>query len=224
MPDQNLILLRLGAELAIKARRTRSSFLRQLRRNLRDALSTTDAPWQLEGEWSRIYVRSDSPQTPALLARVFGISSLSQVELTVSSRLDAIVAEGEAVFGDRVRGKRFAVRAHRAGPHDFTSRDVEVKLGAALLPHALRVDLTHPEVTVQVDVRPESTYLFTTRMDGAGGLPLGVEGKAIALVSGGFDSAVAAWLLMKRGVALDFVFCNLGGDACVRAVVQVSKV
>ena len=65
MPEQNLILLRLGAELAIKARRTRSSFLRQLRRNLRDALSTTDAPWQLEGEWSRIYVRSDSPHTPA---------------------------------------------------------------------------------------------------------------------------------------------------------------
>ncbi len=221
---EQLILLRLAAELAIKARRTRSTFLRRLRRNVRDALETTGAPWQLEGEWSRIYVRSDSPQTPALLGRVFGISSLSTVELTVPAQLEAIVREGEAAFGDAVRGKRFAVRAHRAGIHDFGSRDIMVRLGAALLPHALKVDLTHPEVTVHVDVQNESAYLFTTRMDGAGGLPLAVEGNAVALVSGGFDSAVAAWLLMKRGVALDFVFCNLGGDAYERAVVQVTKV
>ncbi len=224
MSEQPLILLRLGAELAIKARRTRSSFLRQLRRNLRDALAATGAPWQLEGEWSRIYVRSASPQTPALLARVFGISSLSPVERAVPPTLDDIVSEGVDAFAESVRGKRFAVRAHRAGLHEFTSKDVEIKLGAALLPFAARVDLTHPEITVQVDVRPENAYLFTTRLDGAGGLPVGVEGKAVALVSGGFDSAVAAWLLLKRGVALDFVFCNLGGDAYERAVVQVSKV
>ena len=54
-------------------------------------------------------------------------------------------------------------------------------------------------------------------------MPLGVEGKALALISGGFDSAVAAWLMLKRGVALDYVFCNLGGDAYERAVVQVTK-
>src|SRR5690606_35937590 len=56
-----------------------------------------------------------------------------------------------------------------------------------------------------------------------GGLPLGVEGRAVALLSGGFDSAVAAWLMMKRGLELDYVFCNLGGDAYERAVVQVGK-
>ena len=221
---EQLILLRLGAELSIKARRTRSTFLRRLRRNLRDALETTGVPFQLEGEWARIYVRSGAPETPALLARVFGISSLSPVELTVPARLDAIVGEGVAAFSDAVRGKRFAVRAHRAGVHDFSSKDVNVELGAALQPYALRVDLTRPEVTVHVDVQDESAFLFTTRLEGTGGLPLGVEGNAVALMSGGFDSAVAAWLLMKRGVALDFVFCNLGGDAYERAVVQVSKV
>lgn len=223
MADQ-LILLRLAAELAIKSRRTRSTFLRRLRGNLRDALETTSAPWRLEGEWGRIYVRSDSSQAPSTLSRVFGISSLSPVELEVPAQLEAIVREGEAVFGDVVRGKRFAVRAHRAGLHDFRSGDINVRLGAALLPHALKVDLSHPEVTVHVDVQDQSAYLFTTRMEASGGLPLGVEGNAVALMSGGFDSAVAAWLLMKRGVAVDFVFCNLGGDAYERAVVQVSKV
>ncbi|HYH45890.1 MAG TPA: rhodanese-like domain-containing protein, partial [Thermoanaerobaculia bacterium] len=55
-------------------------------------------------------------------------------------------------------------------------------------------------------------HLFLDRTGGFGGLPVGVEGRAVALVSGGFDSAVAAWLLLKRGVQLDYLFCNLGGD------------
>ncbi|NIR43492.1 MAG: tRNA 4-thiouridine(8) synthase ThiI, partial [Gemmatimonadetes bacterium] len=59
---------------------------------------------------------------------------------------------------------------------------------------------------------------------GPGGLPLGVEGRAVALLSGGFDSAVAAWLMLKRGIALDYVFCNLGGEAYERAVVSVAKI
>lgn len=224
MAKENLILLRLAAELTLKSKRTRSAFLRRLRKNLRDALASTGEPFEVEGEWSRIYARSASPQAVSVLSRVFGVSSLSPVDAVVPAELDAIVAKGVELYADAVRGKRFAVRARRAGAHPFRSKDIEIELGAALLPHAARVDLTAPEVTVQIDVREREAYLFTRRIDGAGGLPLGVEGHAVALISGGFDSAVAAWLLMKRGVALDFVFCNLGGDAYERAVVQVSKV
>ncbi|MEJ2185682.1 MAG: THUMP domain-containing protein, partial [Gemmatimonadota bacterium] len=96
--------------------------------------------------------------------------------------------------------------------------------GAALLPHSAGVDLDHPDLVVRVEVRDDRAYLFGDRIDGAGGLPLGVEGRALGLISGGYDSAVAAWLLLKRGVNLDYVFCNLGGDAYERAVVQVAKV
>jgi diphthamide synthase (EF-2-diphthine--ammonia ligase) len=85
------------------------------------------------------------------------------------------------------------------------------------------VDLSSPEVTASSRCGTRAAYLFSERVDGAGGLPLGVEGRAVALLSGGYDSAVAAWLLLKRGVALDYVFCNLGGDAYERAVVQVGK-
>lgn len=224
MASENLFLLRLGAELAIKSRRTRSGFLRRLQRNVRDAMESTGEPFSVEGEWSRLYVRSASPQAAATLSRVFGISSLSPMEATVPATLDAIVDAGVERFADVVRGKRFAVRAHRAGRHAFSSKDVEIRLGAALLGYADRVDLTHPEATVFVDVHDDVAHLFSHRVDGAGGLPMAVEGNAVALISGGFDSAVAAWLLMRRGVALDFVFCNLGGDAYERAVVQVSKV
>jgi thiamine biosynthesis protein ThiI len=120
-----------------------------------------------------------------------------------------------------VHGKRFAVRPPY-GNHPFGSRDVEVQLGAALLPDG--VDLTSPEVTVHIEVRQDQAYLFSERTEGVGGLPVGVEGRALALLSGGYDSAVASWLMLKRGVALDYVFCNLGGDAYERAVLQVAKV
>src|SRR5690606_3634390 len=115
------------------------------------------------------------------------------------------------------------VRAQRAGQHGFTSKEIEVALGARLFDYSAGVDLTNPEVTAYVEVRDESAYLFSQRVAGSGGLPVGVEGRAIALISGGFESAVASWLMLKRGVELDYLFCNLGGDAYERAVVQVTK-
>ena len=115
MADGTLYLLRLGAELTIKSKRTRGSFLRTLRRNLRDALDSTGAPYHLEGEWARIYVRSPAPEAAAILARVFGVSSLSPVDAVVPARLDAIVEGGGARYAGFVAGKRFAVRARRAG-------------------------------------------------------------------------------------------------------------
>ena len=221
---EGLILVRLAAELTIKSRRTRASFQRQLVRNLRDALKTTGAAFEVEGGWSRLYVRTDSPETLPTLTRVFGVSSISPVEVIVPARLEEIVRAGEEAFRDRVRDREFAVRARRSGQHPFSSKNIEIQLGAALFPHARGVNLDHPEVTVYVEVQEDAAYLFSERIPGPGGLPVGVEGNAVALLSGGYDSAVASWLMLKRGIALDYVFCNLGGDAYERAVVQVAKV
>ena len=218
-----LILVRLAAEVTIKSRRTRSAFIRRLVRNMRDALRSAEIEATVEPAWGRIYVRAESPAAVMPLGRVFGISSLSIVDRVVPAELDAIVAAGTELYADRVAGRHYAVRANRAGSHGFSSHDVEVELGAALLPKAAGVRLVDPEVTVSVEVRDEQAYLFSERIDGPGGLPLGVEGNAVALLSGGYDSAVSSWLLLKRGVALDYVFCNLGGDAYERAVVQVAK-
>jgi thiamine biosynthesis protein ThiI len=223
-PESSLVLLRLAAELTLKSRRTRAFFVDRLLRNVRDALTSTGVRYRVVSTWGRIFVRVSSPTALPTLARVFGISSISPVERVVPADIDAIVTAGADVFAQQVAGRRFAVRARRAGTHPFASRDIEVRLGAALLQHAAGVDLTHPEVTAHVEVRDEKAYLFSRRIAGTGGLPLGVEGRALALISGGFDSAVAAWLMLKRGVALDYVFCNLGGDAYERAVVQVAKV
>jgi tRNA uracil 4-sulfurtransferase len=222
-PRNILILVRLGGEVTIKSRRTRAAFIRRLSSNVRDALNAAGIEHRIEAVWGRMFVRASSHMALPVLARIFGISSVSHVEREVTANLDAIVAAGVEAFGESVAGRRFAVRARRAGRHSFTSGDIENRLGSALLPLSAGVDLTKPDVTVHVEVRDETAYLFAQRITGAGGLPLGVEGNAVALLSGGYDSAVSAWLLLKRGVALDYVFCNLGGDAYERAVVQVGK-
>jgi tRNA uracil 4-sulfurtransferase len=224
MSTETLTLVRFAGEIFIKSRRTRSVFLRRLRSNIADALATADPPARLELGWDRLYVRTAGDRAPTELGRVFGISSSSRIERVTAADLDQILDDGERVFLPRVRGRTFAVRARRAGTHPFSSHDIQVKLGARLLEASAGVNLDDPEVEAFVEVRDDRAFLFAGRDAGAGGLPLGAEGRAVTLLSGGFDSAVAAWLLLKRGVAQDYVFCNLGGDAYERAVVQVAKV
>ena len=218
-----LLLLRFG-ELALKSKRVRSRLTGLLVKNIEDALRSEGIEdFHLEREWSRIFVETKDPRAPDILGRVFGLSSLSVVEARSFRDLQDIVRQGAEIFLPQIQGKRFAVRAQRSGTHPFRSVDIERQLGAVLAPHG-KVDLTHPEITVQVEVRDGRVYFFTEKRKGAGGLPLGSQGKAVALISGGFDSAVAAWFTLKRGVALDYVFCSLGGCAHEEGALRVAKV
>jgi thiamine biosynthesis protein ThiI len=219
----HLFLVRVAAEIATKARGTRRRFQAQLARNLRDALRSAGCDGEVDVRWSHLLVEAADPAAAAPLARVFGVSSVSAVEARVAPDLDTIVRIGTDLFADRVRGRKFAVRARTTGQFGFTSRDIKVRLGAALNPGAT-VDLDDPDVEVRVELRDRDAFLFSGKTRGVGGLPLGVEGRAVCLISGGFDSAVAAWLMLKRGIALDYVFCNLGGEAYERSVVSVAKV
>ncbi|MEN8374912.1 MAG: tRNA uracil 4-sulfurtransferase ThiI [Gemmatimonadota bacterium] len=223
MDAEQRFLLRLAGEFSVKSRRTQQRFRRRLLRNLRDAMEEAGGTYEVEDRWSRIFVRSTSPDAEAHLGRVFGLGSLSPIALTVPAELDRIVEAGGERFRDEVLGRSFAVRSRRSGTHPFRSKDIEIELGAALDGPG-RVDLSNPDVTVGVEVRDDVAHLFSRRTPGAGGLPLGVEGRALALVSGGYDSAVAAWMMLKRGVELDYAFCNLGGDAYERSVLAVMKV
>lgn len=221
---ESLVLIRLSAELSTKARGTRRRFMRRLVENIRDALRSTDAHFDVESQWTRVFVRTDaSADGIRVLQRVPGISSYSIVTARSKATLDEIVRTGVEEFGDRVKGRSYAVRARRRGTHPFSSADVMQTLGAALNPGA-RVDLTNPEVEVEVEIRDREVYFFSGREQGLGGLPLGVEGRAVCLLSGGFDSAVAAWMMLKRGVELDYVFCNLAGEAYERSVARVGKI
>jgi thiamine biosynthesis protein ThiI len=215
-------MLRFTGEITTKARGTRARFQRRLADNLEDALRAHDLRGRVEPDWSRVYVHGEEGLLD-VVGRVFGVSSFSPIEGRCPARLDAIVELGRGLYADRVRGRRYAVNARRSGRHDFSSYDIQRELGTALNPGAV-VDLDDPEVEVRVEVRDEAARLFTERRPGAGGLPLGVQGRAVALLSGGYDSAVAAWMALRRGIELDYVFCNLGGGAYRRMVTEVALV
>ena len=91
----------------------------------------------------------------------------------------------------------------RQGTHDYSSKDIGVVVGEAIeQATGAPVRLTTPDVELFIEVRAERAYIYTEIIEGVGGLPLGTQGKVIALLSGGIDSPVAAWLMMKRGCTI----------------------
>ena len=122
---------------------------------------------------------------------------------------DAILACAKEFLDDQLRAARtFKVETKRADKtFPMTSIQLSQYVGGEL--HEaydnLEVDVHHPELTVYVEVRDYAAYVHTQPQPGAGGLPVGINGRAVSLLSGGIDSPVASWMIAKRGVALDMV-------------------
>lgn len=224
--DERLVVVRPAAEVTLKSKRTRDHFMRSLRSAVLDALQRNGVRCRIKRRPSRLFVYlSDGPTEAAeeALSRVFGVGSYSSVRATCQADPEVIARVGFDLFADQVGGRSFAVRVKRLGQHSFGSMDVARELGAALRPYG-PVDLDDPEFEVRVEIINERAYLFEDRLPGIGGLPAGTESRALSLISGGYDSAVASWQILRRGVELDFVLFNLGGAAYERMVAQVVKV
>lgn len=215
-----LILIRFSGDLTTKADATRRRMTSRLVENLRASIRQSGRPAKVVRSRNRLFVVLEPGPGPSddemavRLARVFGVESVSVARVEPWSSLDDVVRAGHAFGAPHVRGRRFAVRARRVGDRQevpIRSGDIERVLGEQLRPGASRVDLGDPEATVHVEVDADHAYFFAATERGVGGLPLGTEGRAVSLLSGGFDSPVASWRLLRRGVALDYVFCNLGG-------------
>ena len=149
---------------------------------------------------------------------------LEALQFNDMDSLDKIkVKVGELVI-DSLEGKTFVVRAKRTGRHDFRSVELEQTVGGYLLAHskAKAVDLKNPEITVRIELIENQLNVITTKYKGLSGFPIGTQGDVLSLMSGGFDSTVASYLTMKRGIKTHFVFFNLGGNAHEIGVKQVA--
>jgi thiamine biosynthesis protein ThiI len=197
-----LILLRYG-EIALKGQ-NRAYFFRKLRRNVRQCLKANDVHGEVWQEGQRIYLETDQVEAALdAVQRVFGIVSLSPVQ-AVPAEIGAIRQEATTV-ARRVgldATKSFRVKARRADksfPH--ISPEIERLAGEAVVAATgARVDLSkNASVEIGVEVQPRRALVFGETIAGPGGLPLGSQGRVVALLSSGIDSPVAAWLMMKRG-------------------------
>ena len=212
--------------MTLKSKRTKRRFMRSLRSAVLDALQRSGVRCRIRLRPSRLFVYlTEGPTVAAeeVLSRVFGVGSYSPVRAVCEADPRTIARVGFEAFAQQVRGRTFAVRVKRLGQHSFGSMDVARELGAALRPYG-PVDLDDPQFEVRVEIINERAYLFEDRLPGIGGLPAGTESRALSLISGGYDSAVASWQILRRGVELDFVLFNLGGGAYERMVAQVVKV
>lgn len=224
---QRTNILRLSGELCIKSPSVRKRFQDRMLHNIRVALERAEIQeYTLKRHWARIDIHCDDPRAAAVLARVYGVQGVVPAAVYPWESLDDILDLGESIFAEKLAAKTFAVRSRRVGNRGlipFDSGDVNRRLGSRLFDASAGVDLDNPDVLVALEVREKHVFFLDEEIPGPGGLPMGCEGKAVALMSGGFDSAVAAHMMQKRGIDLDFVFFNLGGPAHERGVRDVTK-
>ena len=164
---------------------------------------------KIKSERGRIWLTGDVD--PEKLRHVFGIVSFSEVEhVPHGVPLETALIEYGRAHG-LPAAKTFALKIKRVGKHSFSSNDKAIELGDVVrkaFPHP-KVNLATPNVEIHVEIRQDECYLYDTVIKGAGGLPLGVEGTLVALVSGGINSPVAAWMMMKRGCKIVPIFVAL---------------
>jgi len=220
------------SEIALKSEPVRRHMERMLIDNLHYALMRSGlAGAKIRRIRGRIIIeRVDGEKAAIVASKVFGVaSSMPAVETSVS--LDDIVKTA-ADLADKVLegGQTFAVRARRAGAHPYTSKDIEKQLGSEILRRFsgknIRVNLDAPDKVIYVEAREKMAYIYTRMFDGPGGLPLGSQGKVVALLSGGVDSATASWLIMKRGafvIPLGFDTSPYCDKICHERMINVAK-
>lgn len=216
-------MLKIAGEIGTKSAPTRRRFLRTLASNARAALRRGGIRGAVEPRWSRLFVRTDDPAAREALASVFGVHSVAHVVPIRFSSLEELVTKAADALREAVRDRTFALRVRRSGDHTFRSRDVAVALGDALRPVSAGVDLTAPEVELPIEISGDVANLLLDQIPGPGGLPIGVGGRALVLFSGGFDSPVATWMTMRRGMAVDLAVCDLGGCGQVDDALGVAR-
>jgi thiamine biosynthesis protein ThiI len=194
-------------EIALKGR-NQWRFVDQLKQNLRDIFADYRLG-NLRSVGPRLLVQlpealSDSIATERA-ALIFGLQNFS---LSHATERDVASMSREAI--KRATGsdaKTFAVRTRREDKR-FAMNSVEIDRavgGEVQEALGFKVDLGNPDLTISIEIMNDAAYISAGKMTGAGGLPVGISGHGMALLSGGIDSPVAAYRMMKRGLALDFV-------------------
>ncbi len=226
-------LLKYG-EIGIKGK-NRYLFEDALVRQVRRALEPVDGEFQVYKSQARIYVdcEGDYDYEDAVehLKRVFGLVGICPVVRLEDQGFDQLKKDVVAYMDEMYPDKKFTfkVESRRAKKsYPMNSMEISRDLGEAILEAfpEIRVDVHHPDVQVNIEVRNQ-IYVYSQIIPGAGGMPVGTNGKAMLLLSGGIDSPVAGYMISKRGVGLEATYFHAPPYTSERAkqkVVDLAKI
>ncbi|GAA5217434.1 tRNA uracil 4-sulfurtransferase ThiI [Corallincola platygyrae] len=223
-------IVKLFPEITIKSRSVRLRFSKILQSNIRNVLKRIYEGTKVRMEWDKMDVLCDGA-TPEQAERLIealkctpGIAHFLQVQESEFTDVHNIYEQVQAVWGDKLEGKTFCVRARRIGDHDFSSLEVERYVGGGLNQHSntAGVKLKNPDVTVRVEIEKDKLFIVTATHPGLGGFPIATQEDLLSLISGGFDSAVSSYMMINRGSRVHYCFFNLGGAAHEIGVKQMA--
>ncbi|WP_294951469.1 tRNA uracil 4-sulfurtransferase ThiI [Sulfurovum sp.] len=221
-------ILKLFPEIMVKGASAKKQMVQQLYSNLQTLLHDIDETVAIKKFSDKIEVVTPVTVLEKVRNTLLHTPGIEQVlealQFDKMETLEQIKEKVCEVAAPDIEGKSFVVRAKRTGSHPFNSSEMERVIGGYTLAHsnADRVDLHTPEETVRIELINNQLNIITRKYAGLGGFPIGTQGDVLSLMSGGFDSTVASYLTMKRGIKTHFIFFNLGGAAHEIGVKQVS--
>ncbi|KAB7884192.1 tRNA uracil 4-sulfurtransferase ThiI [Poseidonibacter ostreae] len=215
-------------EIMIKGPSAKRQMINQLSNNLKKLLKQINEDIELQKFSDKIEILCPidfTTETRQILLQTPGVGIVQEaIQFNKIDTLDQIKVLVNDAMHHEIIGKTFVVRAKRTGTHDFKSTQIEQTVGGYMLAHndTKGVDLRTAEVTINIELVHNQLYIITLKHNGLGGFPIGCQGEILSLMSGGFDSTVASYLTMKRGIKTHFIFFNLGGIAHEIGVKQVA--
>ena len=222
------------AEIAIKGK-NRYLFEDALVSQMNQALKKVDGTFRIRKEQGRIYVETegefDYDEAIEALKCVFGIVGICPVVILEDEGFDRLAEEVIRYIDMAYPDKNFTfkVNARRARKnYPLESMEINAKIGEKLLEAypELKVDVHHPDVMINIEIRSQIN-LYSTVIPGPGGMPVGTNGKAMLLLSGGIDSPVAGYMIAKRGVCIDATYFHAPPYTSERAkqkVIDLAKI
>ena len=195
------------AEIGLKGK-NRPFFEEQLRKNLTRSLRPVGEA-RIRGLYGRLLVElpegTPFEEAESRIQNVFGVAYFSQVSMA-----EPLVADIERLLDDYIKSRRFesfGLKIRRVDKtHPFTSSGLARQLGLRVQQKTgASVDLSHPELWIEIHVLSRQVLLLHERIPGPGGMPVGTAGRAVSLISGGIDSPVASHQVLKRGCSLSYV-------------------
>jgi len=221
-------ILKLFPEIMVKGDKAKKDMVAQLYQNLQKMLLDIDNDILIKKFSDKIEVtvpKNKVEKSKEILLNTPGIDQvLEALQFDNIDTLDKIKETVGKVIIDLLENKTFVVRAKRTGSHEFNSHEIERVVGGYLRAksNSKGVDLHHPDITVRLELINHQLNIITKHYKGLSGFPLGSGGDILSLMSGGFDSTVASYLTIKRGLKTHYIFFNLGGNAHEMGVKQVA--